>query len=95
MVSDFYSLKGVLEALLKQNQLLLAIELGEDYRENKDEIHEMFVSVRNNDCEIASNGRKFNSMDDIKKVLDIVDALRDLPENAAAEDVKNYILEQM
>ena len=81
-----------LESLLKQNQLLLAIELGEDYRENKDEIHAMFVSVRNNDCKVtASTGKKFNSMEDIKTVLDIVDALRDFPENANGDDVKNYI----
>lgn len=81
-----------IEALLKQNQLLLAIELGDDYKENKDEIHAMFVSVRNNDCKVsAATGKKFNSMEDIKNVLDMVDALRNFPENADGEDVKNYI----
>lgn len=81
-----------LEDLLKQNQLLLGIDLGDDYQANKDEIHEMFVSVRNNDCKVSSEtGKKFNSMQDITNVLAIVDALRNFPEDADGEDVKNYI----
>lgn len=81
-----------LEQLLKQNQLLLAIELGEDYRKNKDKIHEMFVSVRNNDSKVSTEtGRKFNSMEDVKNVLDIVDALLTFPENADGENVELYI----
>ena len=81
-----------LENLLKQNQLVLGIELGDNYQENKDEIHEMFISVRNNDCKVSSEtGKKFNSMQDITNVLAIVDALRDFPEDVNGDDVKNYI----
>ena len=81
-----------LEELLKQNQLLLGIELGEEYQANKDEIHEIFISVRNEDYKVSpETGRKFNSMQDITNVLHIVDALRDLPEDADGNDIKIYI----
>lgn len=81
-----------LEELLKQNQLLLGIELGDDYKENKDEIHAIFVAVRNEDYKVSTEtGRKFNSMQDITNVLSIVDALRDLPENVDGDAVEAYI----
>lgn len=81
-----------LETLLRQNQLLLSIELGDDYNQNKDKIHAMFISVRNNDYTVsAATGKKFNSMDDVKNVLDIVTALRNFPANATGDDVKDFI----
>jgi len=82
---------GQLEALFRENQLLLGIELGADYQANKDKIHEMFVSVRENDCEADSaTGRKFNSMDDITNVFRSIDALRTIPPKLTSTDVSRF-----
>ena len=80
-----------LETLFEENQLLLGIDLGADYQANKDDIHQMFVSVRENDCEAdPSTGKKFNSMDDVKNVFRSIDALRTLPSTLTSSDVSRF-----
>lgn len=80
-----------LETLFEENQLLLGIDLGDDYQANKDDIHQMFVSVRENDCEAdPATGKKFNSMDDVKNVFRSIDALRTLPSTLTSSDVSRF-----
>lgn len=81
-----------LGALLVENQLVLGISLGEDYQANKDLIHTMFVAVREEDIDAdPATGKKFNSIDDVKKVFQIIDAIRSFPSEVTQSDVSSFI----
>jgi len=82
-----------LGALFVSNQLLLGIDLGDDYQANKDMIHQMFVSVRENDYEVSSaTGKKFNSLEDIQNVFRMVNALRTLPSTTlTSSDISHFV----
>lgn len=78
--------------LLVEKQLLLGITLGDDYRENKDEINRLFVKVRESDFPVNSEtGKRFNNIDDIRKVLSYVNAIRTVNEDLTASKMKTFI----
>ena len=60
LLSDFQNAsKSQIGTLLKENELLLGVNLDENYEVNKETIHTLFVSVRDNDIV------ELNSLNDV------------------------------
>ena len=72
-------------ALLKEYELLLGVNLDEEYKSNKTMIHNLFVSVRDKDI------LQFESLNDILKAWDYAQSLLKLSKNPTTQDVEEFI----
>ncbi len=88
LLSDFQNAsESQIGALLKENELLLGVNLDENYEAAKDTIHSLFVSVRDNDIV------ELDSLNDVLKAWDYAGYLLKLAENPSASDIEAFVEE--